>query len=168
MGKTRNTGEIGNKILVDTDVTITTLAGTGTRMVVADPTGLLGSGDLTGYTTNTGAQNLINKRITPRTTVTSSSSTPTPDISTTDLYILSALAVNATFGAPTGNPVAGEKLMIRIKDNGTARTLGYNAIYRAIGITLPTTTVINKTLYLGMIYNNIDTKWDVIAVAQES
>jgi hypothetical protein len=35
-------------------------------------------------------------------------------------------------------------------------------------VTLPTTTVISKTLYLGMIYNSTDTKWDVVAVAQEA
>jgi hypothetical protein len=35
-------------------------------------------------------------------------------------------------------------------------------------VTLPTTTVISKTLYLGMIFNNADTKWDVVAVAQEA
>ena len=58
--------------------------------------------------------------------------------------------------------------MIRIKDNGTARTLAYNAIYRAIGITLPTTTVISKTLYIACIYNAADTKWDAIATAQEA
>ena len=40
--------------------------------------------------------------------------------------------------------------------------------YRAVGVTLPTTTVINKTLYLGLVYNATDTKWDVIGVAQEA
>jgi hypothetical protein len=78
------------------------------------------------------------------------------------------LAAGATFGAPTGTPTQGQGLIIRIKDNGTARTLAFNAIYRAIGVTLPTTTVLSKTLYLGMIYNLTDTKWDVIAVAQEA
>jgi hypothetical protein len=53
-------------------------------------------------------------------------------------------------------------------DNGTARTLAWNAIYRAVGITLPATTVISKTLYLGMIYNSADSKWDVVAVSQEA
>jgi hypothetical protein len=38
----------------------------------------------------------------------------------------------------------------------------------AIGVGLPATTVISKTLYLGMIFNSADTKWDVIAVAQEA
>lgn len=99
---------------------------------------------------------------------TASSATPTPNADTDGQFNLTALAANATFGAPTGTPTGGQKLMIRIKDNGTARTLAYNAIYRAIGITLPTTTVINKTLYIACVYNAADTKWDAIATAQEA
>ena len=99
---------------------------------------------------------------------TASSATPTPNADADGQFNLTALAANATFGAPTGTPTGGQKLMIRIKDNGTARTLAYNAIYRAIGITLPTTTVINKTLYIACIYNAADTKWDAIATAQEA
>lgn len=111
---------------------------------------------------------LTNKRITGRVGTTASSATPTPDADANDMYTVTALAAGATFGAPTGTPTNGQKLVIRIKDNGTARTLAFNAIYRAIGITLPTTTVISKTIYLGMIYNSADTKWDVIAYAIEA
>jgi hypothetical protein len=111
---------------------------------------------------------LTNKRITQRVGTTASSSTPTPDADANDMYTVTALAAGATFGAPTGTPTNGQRLVIRIKDNGTARTLAFNAIYRAIGITLPTTTVISKTIYLGMIYNSADTKWDVIAYALEA
>lgn len=97
-----------------------------------------------------------------------SSASPVPNVDTTDQYILLALAEAATFGTPTGTPVQGQKLILRIKDNGTARALGWNASYRAIGVTLPITTVASKTLYIGCIYNATNTKWDVIAVAQEA
>lgn len=117
---------------------------------------------------DTDTQTITNKRVNPRVTSTTSSSTPTPNADTDDIYILTALAAGATFGSPTGTPVNGQRLLIRVKDNGTARTLAYNAIYRAIGVTLPTTTVISKTLYLGCIYNSADTKWDVLAVGQEA
>jgi len=101
-----------------------------------------------------------------------SSATPTPavdDFESTQ-YDVTALAENAIFGAPTTNGTLydGQKLIIRIKDNGTARTLGFNAIYRAIGVTLPTTTTISKTQYLGAIYNSADTKWDVVAMGEEA
>jgi pectate lyase-like protein len=113
-------------------------------------------------------QTLTNKRINPRVVSATSSSTPTPDVGTADQYNITALATGATFGIPAGTPVDGQKLVIRVKDNGTAQTLAFNAIYRAMGLTLPTTTVISKTLYLGMVYNAADTKWDVIASAQEA
>jgi len=102
-------------------------------------------------------------------TTTASSSTPAPTGgSLRNFFTVTALAANATISAPSGTPANGNKLFIRIKDNGTARTLAYNSIFRAIGVTLPTTTVLGKTLYLGCIYNSADSKWDVIAVAQEA
>lgn len=113
-------------------------------------------------------QTLTNKRITKRVNSTASSATPTPNAGTDDMYVLTALAAAATFGAPTGTPTDGQPLVIRIKDNGTARALTWNAIYRAVGTALPTTTVISKTLYLGFKYNAADTKWDCLAVSQEA
>lgn len=98
---------------------------------------------------------------------TTSSATITP-ASTDTQYNVTALATGATFAAPSGSPVNGAKLIIRIKDNGTARALSWNAIYRAMGITLPTTTVANKTTYVGFEYNSADSKWDGIATAQEA
>ncbi len=106
--------------------------------------------------------------IPPRTTSTASSTTPTPNADTTDVYILTALAAGATFGAPTGTPVEAQNLLIRILDNGTARALAWNAAYRAVGVTLPTTTVISKVLYVGCRWNSTASKWDVLAVAQEA
>ena len=116
----------------------------------------------------TSTQTLTNKRLEPRIGTTASSATPTPSANTDDQYNVTALAAGATFAAPSGTPTDGQKLTLRIKDNGTARTLAFNAIYRAIGVTLPTTTVISKTIYIGCIYNAADTKWDVVSVAQEA
>jgi hypothetical protein len=124
--------------------------------------------DLTGDVVGTDdTQTLSNKRITKRVVTAASSATPTPNADTTDHFQLTALAVTAEFGAPTGTPTNGQTMTIRIKDNGTARALTWNAIYRAIGVTLPSTTAISKTLYVGMIYNSADTKWDIVAVQQE-
>jgi hypothetical protein len=80
------------------------------------------------------------------------------------MYTVTALAEAATFGAPTGTPTNGQGLIIRIKDNGTARALSFNAIYRfSSDLSAPTTTIISKTIYLGFIYNTADTKWDCVA-----
>lgn len=111
---------------------------------------------------------LTNARVTKRVGTTASSATPTADADSHDMYTVTALAVGATFGSPTGTPTDGQMLLYRVKDNGTARTLAWNAVFRAVGATLPTTTVISKTLYVGTVYSSADSKWDVIATAVEA
>lgn len=96
-----------------------------------------------------------------------SASTVTPTFSN-DIVEITAQAAALTLANPTGTAIDALGLVIRIKDNGTARAITYGTQYRAIGITLPTTTVISKTMYLAMVFNNTDTKWDVIAVGQEA
>ena len=115
----------------------------------------------------TASQTLTNKRINPRISSASSSATPTPNADTTDEFILTAQSEAAAFAAPTGTPVQGQAMILRIKDDGTARALTWDAIYRAVGVSLPTTTVIDKLLYIAMIYNSTATRWDVLAVRQE-
>ena len=96
-----------------------------------------------------------------------SNAAPTPTgFAQHNQHSVTAQAAGATFAAPSGTPVNGNALIIRIKDNGTARALAFNAIYRAVGVTLPTTTVVSKTLYIGAKYNSTDSKWDVIAIGQ--
>jgi hypothetical protein len=101
--------------------------------------------------------------------VTSSATvTPTSD---NDLVVITAQAAALTMAIPSGTPVQGQALMIRIKDNATARLItwtGGAGGYRAIGVTLPTTTVISKTTYVGFIYNSTDSKWDAIGVTTEA
>lgn len=99
--------------------------------------------------------------------VQTSASTLTPDVSLFDQYDITALAANLTINLPD-NPVNGSKIVFRIKDNGTARTLTWAVVYNSVGVTLPTTTVANKWLYVGAIYNSIAAKWDVIAVSQQA
>lgn len=116
-------------------------------------------------------QTLTNKRITPRIGTVADAATITPTADDSDQYNVTALAQSATIAAPSGTPTNGQKLVIRIKDNGTGRTLTWttsSGAYRAIGTTLPITTVANKTVYVGCIYNAADTFWDVVAVAQQA
>lgn len=104
--------------------------------------------------------------ITPRIQSLVSSATVTPT-NLNDEVIITSQAVGLTLANPTGTAVQGQSMIIRIKDNGTAQTIAYDTQYRAIGVTLPITTVINKIIYLGLIYNSTDTKWDIIGVQQE-
>ncbi len=109
----------------------------------------------------------------PRTTTTASASSPLSwNSDNYDAYIITAQAGALTINADSGSPSGGQKFIFRIKDNGTARALtwttGSSGAFRAVGLTLPTTTVISKTLYVGAIYNSDDSRWDVIATAVES
>jgi hypothetical protein len=116
------------------------------------------------YITASSTTTLTNKRLTNRVTTVADSATPTPSADTDDMYIITGLTQTATFGAPTGTPTQGQKIVVRVKDNGTARTLAWNAIYRASSdLSLPTATVANKTMYLGFIYNSTDSKWDLLS-----
>lgn len=121
-----------------------------------------------GYITGSSTSTLTNKRITPRVSSTASASSVTPDISAYDVYAFTALAANLTINAPTGSPADGEKITLRILDNGTSRTLTWNGTYTAIGVTLPTSTTANKTVYIGCVYNAANTRWDVIAVTTQA
>jgi|GEM_PF-2630228 len=126
----------------------------------------LGTDTVWGMTDNVRSSCLAG--ILPRITSEASSATPTPNADTTDQYCLTALAEAAAFAVPSGTPVNGQKMTIRILDNATGRALTWNAIYRVVDTTLPTTTTASKTIYVGLIYNSADTKWDVVAVAEES
>lgn len=103
----------------------------------------------------------------PQIQAVTSSATVTPTFSN-DQVNITAQAVGLTLANPTGTAVDGWGVSIRIKDNGSAQTIAFGTQYRAVGVTLPTTTVAGKVLYLGMVYNIAATKWDVLAVAQEA
>jgi hypothetical protein len=98
-------------------------------------------------------------------TTTASSATPTPTGgSLRNFFSVTALAAGATFAAPSGTPANNNVLTIRIKDNGGAQTLAFNAIYRAsTDLAFPTTTTASKTMYLNFRYNSADSKWDFVA-----
>jgi len=83
------------------------------------------------------------------------------------VHIITALGAAAQLQAPTGTPRDGDALIFRILDNSTGRALTYNAIYRGIVDALPNTTTADKTLYMGFLYNLADTKWDLLAIADE-
>ena len=131
------------------------------------PSGTNGTNGTNGTTGATGPKGSTGPAYVPAISSTTSGTSLTPASATYDVYAYTALAANLTINAPTGT-TNGDKLMFRIKDNGTSRTLTWNAIYRVVGSTLPTSTTASKTHYVGCIYNATDSKWDVIAVAVET
>jgi hypothetical protein len=125
------------------------------------PTDLMVISEVSGasYITKsiTGA-NIINPRVQ---SVTSSATVTATSLN--DLVRITAQAAALTLDNPTGTFAEGQALIFRIKDNGTARAITFGAKFRAVGVTLPTTTTISKTTYVGCIYNSTDDKFDVIA-----
>lgn len=97
--------------------------------------------------------------------VSSATVTPTQG---DELVIITAQAAALFFANPTGTWAQGEDLMIRINDNGVARAITYDTKYRAVGVTLPTTTVANKVTYLGIVYNATSDTFDVIGVTTQA
>ena len=114
------------------------------------------------------AQTLTNKRITRREQTVASASTVTPHWDNDDIVTITAQAVGLTLANPAGTPTDGQPLVIRILDNGTGRTIAVGSQYRAIGVTIPTTTTASKTIYLGGFWNVADSKFDITAVAEEA
>lgn len=108
------------------------------------------------------------------------SSTPTPAVGTAGAEIRyylgtdgagtnTGLANTATFGAPTGTPINGQKLLVTIFDNATPQTLAWNSgaggYLAGSIIPLPTTTVSTKVLPLAFIYNSYLNKWLFVGYA---
>jgi hypothetical protein len=125
------------------------------------------SGTVVG-TTDT--QTLTNKRVTNRIGTVASASTITPTSDTADQYNVTALATTASFAIPSGTPTDGQRLSIRIEASST-QTISWVTTtggYRVIGTTLPTSAPSGKTIYVGCIYNEQDSFWDVVAVATQA
>jgi hypothetical protein len=114
-------------------------------------------------------QTLINKRVTSRVTTIVSSATPTINTDNCDAVDITALAAAITSMTTnlSGTPTNFQKLIIRIKDNGTARAITWGASFDSRGATLPTTTVLGKITTVGLIYNTTTSIWGCVAVAQE-
>jgi len=99
-------------------------------------------------------------------TADASSITPTGSYKENEYYV-TALEQALTINAPSGTASNGNTLMIRIKDDGTTRSLTWNSAYTWIGTTEPEDTTASKVLYVGAIYNSTSEKWEVLSVVEE-
>jgi hypothetical protein len=92
--------------------------------------------------------------IAPRVFSQPTSASPTPNADTTDLYIITNLDTDTTFGAPTGSPAEGQRLTFRITSDGTIRNLLFNSVYSfSAALPAPSATVANETLYMEFMNN---------------
>lgn len=144
---------VGNSLIFDTNTSIG--IGTSTPAATLD---VAGNGKFVVVDST---------RVNPRVISTADASSITPNVAVGDQYNITALAQALTINAPVGVPVDGNKLTIRLLDNGTNRALTWNSTYTVIGTVLPTSTTANKMSYIGCIYNSTDSRWDVIAVTTQ-
>ena len=145
---------------------ISTISNTGTLTLPTSTDTLVGKA-----TTDT----LTNKRIDPRVSSVTTATVVAPDIRSFDVYAFKQLSSDLSINAPSTTspaPVDGDKLIFRFLDNGTSRTLTWDATYTIIGVALPTATTASKTTYVGCIYNAYGAsgtgRWDVIAVTTQA
>lgn len=125
------------------------------------------SGTIVG-TTDT--QTLTNKRVTQRVTTITSSATPAINTDNCDAVTITALATNITSmtSSLSGTPNNFDKLTIRIKDNGSARTISWGASFVSEGAILPTTTTASKVTTVGLIFDSVKSAWGAVAVVTEA
>jgi len=146
-----------------------TLATSGANSITLTSTGAT---NITLPTTGTvstlaGTETFTNKRINPRVVAVSDATSFTPNADTSDIVSQTNTqsAGTLTVGAPSGTPVDGQMLTIRLKSTN-AQTFSWNAIYRAsTDLALPTvSSASGKWDYVLYEYNSADTKWDILAV----
>lgn len=119
---------------------------------------------------DTEVDTLSNKRITPRVLTIVSSATPTVN---SDLYddvsiTAQAAAITSMTSGLTGTPTDFDKLIFRIKDNGTNRAITWGAKFEPRGVALPTTTAAGKVLRVTFEYDTVSAKWGCINSLQEA
>ena len=115
----------------------------------------------------TDTQTLSAKRVTPRVATISSSATPTLNTDGADVGNCLALATNVTSMTTnlSGTPTDGDRLLLRFKDTGTAKTIIWGASFQSSGVApLLATTVGGKTHHVGLIYDGAASKWTCLAV----
>lgn len=100
-----------------------------------------------------------------RATVLTTAASVTPNADTDDLVSIDALATALNVTNPSGTAVNGQRLLIRILDNGTPRALSWGAVYANGGNALPSTTTAGKRMHLGFMYDSFQTKWFLVAQA---
>lgn len=96
-----------------------------------------------------------------------SSATPSVDAGTYRQLNITALATAIT-GVTVTNPYDGHRLLIRIKDNGTARGIALGSTFRAAGASLPKTTFAGMITYVECVYNAVGSVYDVIRVSVQT
>jgi hypothetical protein len=145
---------VKNKKYIVVIAMLFTVASYGQKKIVVGSGG--GSGSSGGNTTY----------FSPRIVSLTDAATVTVDVSTTDEGVLTSLSQTTTFANPTGTPVDGQLLKIRVKSTA-ARALSFGNQFRASSSqSLPATTS-GSTLTDRWLFewNAADSKWDILGAS---
>jgi hypothetical protein len=137
------------------------------------PTGPTGNAGVNGPTGPTGAGSTVPGPTGPtgpmygsRVVTIADGTSITMNADTTDMAIQNntQAAGTLTINVPTGTPVNGQKLMLRLTSTNV-QTFNWNGIFRgSTDLSLPTASSgSSKEDYMGFIYDSSFTKWDLIA-----
>lgn len=96
--------------------------------------------------------------------LTAASGTVNINLDAEDAVIRTALSANVTINNPTGTKFNGRVVAVRLRDNGSARTITWGSEYRGMTTALPATTVANKTLYVYFVVNADENTLDILNV----
>jgi hypothetical protein len=141
-----------------TVTSIQVVGGTGATVTPTTAVTTSGAYTVTPEVSSATYNTLTNKRWVPRVISAASYTTSvTIPADSVDLFQITAQAGALLFNAPSGTPNNGDLLVIRIKDNGTARALTYNAIFNW---SPPSTTVLGKYLVMCFMYNSVTSNWN--------
>ena len=143
-----------------------TAAGLSTTLVAASGgTGITSSGAAGNILVSNGTTWLSAANV-PRVVALANATTITFNTDTTDIATQAntQLAGTLTVSAPTGTPINGQKLILRINSTNV-QTFSWNAIFvSSTDLTLPSVTSGGtKTDYIGFIYNSGVSKWQILA-----
>lgn len=115
---------------------------------------------------DTDTQTLTNKNIQERVVSIADGTSITINADTTDLATQAntQAAGTLTINAPTGTPVNGQKLMLRLQSTNV-QTFSWNSVFAgSTDLVLPTASSgSSKYDYVGFIYNSAAAKWQLIA-----
>lgn len=112
------------------------------------------------------AQTFANKRNTKRSVTVTAGATPTINTDNGDIFVITGLATNITSLTTnlSGTPNDGDMMLMRITDNGTARTITPGASFAgtsSFAITALTTTI-SKELKLLWMWSSAISKWELV------